>query len=397
MLFKPLDKDAFAKAILQTAQKAGLGSAVYDPETFSLKATDREIVIHLGNVFAEYLAAKPWQRNRVIEGFTKHFHGLTENVEPTAHQAKAALRPRVRERTYFEVQRLRDEIAGKHRPEILFRELGGGHLTLEVVLDQPDSLRSVSADNLTEWGLTFEDAVLIANDNLLALGLGRFQSPRPGLFVSAWHDVYDASRLHLSEIVSGLAVKGRPVAMVPNRNTLIITGADDADGLPAMARLTEEALKQPRPMTGYAFRLDGSWVPFLPPAGHPAFVPLHRLSVQTLAGDYEEQKGLLDALHKKIGVDLFVASVMVMEDRSSKDLSSVATWAEGVDALLPRVDKIAFIGADGGDEPNILGMADWMQVEVILGDLLEAQGLHPERFRVREFPTPEQLSRLELG
>lgn len=59
MLFKPLDKDAFAKAVLQIAQNAGLRPVVYDPEPFSLKAADREIVIHLGNVFTEYLDAKP--------------------------------------------------------------------------------------------------------------------------------------------------------------------------------------------------------------------------------------------------------------------------------------------------------------------------------------------------
>lgn len=120
-----------------------------------------------------------------MDGFTRQFRSLTETAKPSAEQAKAALCPRIRERTYFEVQRLRDEIAGTQRPEILFRELGGGHLTLEVVLDWPDSLRSVSADDLMEWGRTFENAVLIANDNLLTLGLGRFQSPRPGLFVSA--------------------------------------------------------------------------------------------------------------------------------------------------------------------------------------------------------------------
>lgn len=177
---------------------------------------------------------------------------------------------------------------------------------------------------------------------------------------------------------------------------MIITGADDADGLLAIARLTEEALKQPRPMTGYAFRLDNGWVLFLPPVGHPAFVPLHRLSVQTLAGDYEEKKGLLDALHEKQGVDTFVASVMVMEDRISKDLSFVATWAEGVDALLPRVDRVAFIGAGSANEPNMLGMADWTRLEAVLGDLMETQGLYPARYRVRAFLTREQLSRLGL-
>lgn len=397
MLFKPLDKDAFAQTVLRAAQEADLGPLVYDPAEFSLKGTDRDVTVHLGNVFAEYRAARPWQRNGILAGFMCQFQGLTETLEPSAEEARATLRPRIRERAYFGVLRLRDEIEGTQRSEPPFRELGGGHLTLEVVLGRPDTIRSVSAEHLADWGLTFEDALAIGNENLLRLGTSRFQSPRPGLFVSAWRDVYDASRLHLGEVVTGLPAKGRPVAMVPNRNTLIVTGADDPEGLAAMARLTEEALKQPRPMTGYAFRLDNGWVPFLPPVEHPAFVALHRLAVQTLAGDYEEQKGLLDALHKKNGLDVFVASVMVMEDRGTKDRSSVATWAEGADTFLPRMDKVAFIRPVEGKEPNVLGMADWARVKGVLGSLLEPQGLYPERFRGRGFPTEEQLGRLELA
>ena len=233
MLFKPLDKDAFAQTVLRAAQEADLGPLVYDPAEFSLKGTDRDVTVHLGNVFAEYRAARPWQRNGILAGFMCQFQGLTETLEPSAEEARAALRPRIRERAYFGVLRLRDEIEGTQRSEPPFRELGGGHLTLEVVLGRPDTIRSVSAEHLADWGLTFEDALAIGNENLLRLGTSRFQSPRPGLFVSAWRDVYNASRLHLGEVVTGLPAKGCPVAMVPNRNTLIVTGADLIDTLNA--------------------------------------------------------------------------------------------------------------------------------------------------------------------
>ena len=409
---KPLSRDDFARAALQAAEAAGLGPMNYDPDAFALKAQDARIVIHLGNAYAEYRAAKPWKRGPILAAFVRQFQGLTQAGEPSAEQARAALRPRIREHTFFETLRLRDRVDGTRSPNIPFRVIAGGHLTLEVVLDRPDTIRSVSSEELAEWGLTFEGALSLGNANLLALGAGRFRSPRPGLFVSAWEDAYDASRLHLDEVIGGLSVAGRPVAMIPNRDTLIVTGADDAAGLTAMARLAEDALKQPRPMTGCAFRLDGGWVPFLPGEGHPAYMPLHRLALQTLAGDYEDQKALLDALHKKEGLDVFVASLMlIQEDKGKEDkgkeaggkrgtdkaVSSVATWTEGVEALLPRADRLVFLRPRAGGEPDILGMAEWGRVEEVLGDLLEPQGLYPERYQVQSFPTAEQVDLLDLS
>jgi len=69
-------------------------------------------------------------------------------------------------------------------------------------------------------------------------------------YVSATNDAYDASRLLLPEFVRSLEVKGRPVALVPNRDTALVTGDDDLEGLKIITRIADEALDGPRPLSG---------------------------------------------------------------------------------------------------------------------------------------------------
>ena len=60
--------------------------------------------------------------------------------------------------------------------------------------------------------------------------------------MSATKDGYDASRLLLSDLVRQFEVRGEMIAMVPNREDLLITGSEDEDGLRGMLSLAAEAL-----------------------------------------------------------------------------------------------------------------------------------------------------------
>jgi len=133
--------------------------------------------------------------------------------------------------------------------------------------------------------------------------------------------------------------------MIPNRDTLIVTGADDEAGLTAMVSLAQEGLKQPRPISGIALRLDGDdWPPWLPDPSHPQYPEFRQLQLQSHGQDYAEQKELLDKLHQKNGVDVFVASYSGLEDKKGR-LLSYAVWPQGPVTLLPQTDLVAFIRA----------------------------------------------------
>ena len=70
-----------------------------------------------------------------------------------------------------------------------------------------------------------------------------------GVYLSVWAE-YDSSRLVLTEIVRQFRVKGDPVAMIPNRETLIVAGSEDEAGLEAMVSMASEGLTKPRPIRG---------------------------------------------------------------------------------------------------------------------------------------------------
>jgi hypothetical protein len=267
------------------------------------------------------------------------------------------------------------------------------------VLDYPDAVKSVGTSDLRDWGVGFDEAMAIARDNLWSRSNENFLPLAPGTYVSPWHDTHDCSRLYLHDLVWQLEVKGAHVAFVPNREVLIVTGSDDAEGLTRAAALAEEALNQTRAMTGIAFRLDGSnWVPFLPPADSPAYGPLKRLAMRSRLMDYTEQTEALNALAEKEGEDVFVGGHRVVE-REDGSWFSWAVWVEGItNALMPEADCITFGRATrkDGSPGEPYGWADWATVRRVCGDLMEPTDLYPPRYRVRSFPTAEQLQQLNL-
>ena len=64
-----------------------------------------------------------------------------------------------------------------------------------------------------------------------------------------------------------------------------------------------------------------------------------------------------------------------------------SVWSRGSLVLLPRTDQIAFI--QDGKDPL---MADWDRVVDVMADSMEPLDIYPERFRVSDFPTDEQLA-----
>jgi hypothetical protein len=245
-------------------------------------------------------------------------------------------------------------------------------------------MRSISQDDLDGWGVSFYEAFEAARHNLIQVQHA-FIGPKEGegVYLAATRDGYDSSRLILLDVIRQFRVAGDFVAMVPNPDTLIVTGSEDMKGLKGMLGLATNALKQPRPISGVAVRLDGDdWVPWLPDPSHPLHNKFRGLQLQSIGRDYADQKELLDGT-----TDIFVASFSVMEHKETEHLITYCVWPKDVLVLLPRTDKIAFM--QEGKNPL---MAAWDRVVEIVGDLMEPLDIYPERFQVSGFPTEEQLA-----
>ena len=69
-------------------------------------------------------------------------------------------------------------------------------------------------------------------------------------------------------------------------------------------------------------------------------------------------------------------------------MKSYCVWGEGVHALLPKTQYI-MLPTDGG----LAASGEWNVVRRQVGDLMQrVEDLYPARYRVREFPSQQQLA-----
>ena len=114
--------------------------------------------------------------------------------------------------------------------------------------------------------------------------------------------------------------------------------------------------------------LDGDrWNPFMVSTDHPAFTAFRKLRYSSLIRDYEDEKSARDEFNQKNGIDVFVASYTVYENKKENTLRSFGVWSEGVPTLLPVTDAVGF---DPEGEPSNPGD--------LLGHSSSASPLRPE-------------------
>ena len=89
---------------------------------------------------------------------------------------------------------------------------------------------------------------------------------RNGVYWGEWADSYDSSRILLTELIYRLSVDGDPVAFVPNRDQLWVTGTNNSAGLAAILKGGMEShFKQGHPLSPDLYVLeDGTWKVYVP-------------------------------------------------------------------------------------------------------------------------------------
>jgi hypothetical protein len=130
----------------------------------------------------------------------------------------------------------------------------------------------------------------------------------------------------------------------------------------------------------------------MPPPTRPSYAKFREVELRFFYTIYGEQKKLLDAAHKRGGIDIFVAtfSAVSKEDRGPV---SYCTWTKEVDTLLPVTQKVVFIQGEEG----AVALAEWDGVFEIVGHLMLLTDDYPRRYRVREFPDQAALEAIGLG
>ncbi|MBN6149346.1 hypothetical protein JR065_03270 [Xanthomonas sp. AmX2] len=394
-------QDAFAKLLLDALRKRGYpDELVYQPDEFRF-ADPRGRIINLHNAYHAYTTADRRGRAEVLRSYVAAFaegHG-EEDVSKTFEQVRPMLMPVLRHRGMLEELRLAH--VREHGWEVPFgavwRELAEDCVEL-LAIDRPDSTLTLTHGPKEAWGITLEEGLAIAHGNLRDATPDRFVEVAAGIFRGAWQDGYDTSRALLPDVLQRVPVKGRPVFMMPTRDCLLVVGDRDETAMAGMLELSLEAVANGRCISSLAFAYDDDRriVPFALPQ------PEHRRRQADLrrlldASAYSAQKEFLEKIHEANQDDIFVASYRVFEENDGSGRQfSVATWTQGVEASLPRAERIAFVALKGeADADADVVFADWHKVVAVVAELMEQEpDFYPPRFRVCGFPSEAQLRQL---
>ena len=318
----------------------------------------------------------------------RNWFGALKDMPEDFEDAKPDLMPVVRSRSHFELNSLRGEVESG-TPISWPYQAFGEHFGTGMVYDLPSSMRSISQPNLDAWGVTFYEAMEVARENLSALP-AKFVGPQSGegAYLSATGDSYDASRLLLTDIIRQLKVNGDPVAMIPNRENLVVVGSEDAEGLSGMLKMATEALKQPRPISGIALRLDGDeWVPWLPDALHPLYKDFQQLLFPVARAGLRLSRRTCSTSCTKRRARTCSWRASPRSKPRTAGFSALRHGRKRRTRCCPRRTCWCSVGSAGR-----LRMVEWQKVTDVAGDLMEPLDIYPFRYRVREFPSEKQLA-----
>jgi hypothetical protein len=377
-------QDRFARRVLETIKKTGVADASYDSDEFAIRlrqtADDAEHgTAYLHNIYRELASASRSEQRDRIETFVRAVVFAPE-LPSEWDLVAPLLRPVLRPGTFG--------FGTAHGLVLQSRPAGLPFLAEYVVIDQPDSMAYVTTNHHELWHVTPKVVFDTARRNIATdeptLPAGLTTSPRMIRLVEGG-DAYWASRLLLAGGLVQFAdrVGGRPVAFVPDTGGVTVMNDDPAAVAGYLASVEQEYREAARPLSPQAYTVDadGQIVVYPAPADHPAAERVHRASLVLAAAEYASQAEALASSESA-----FVAKLIVAEGNDR--VFTVASWAEGVDTLLPRADYVAFSGSEGD-----AFLVAWRIVEQE-ATLIPVYGLRPDRYRVRSWPPADVIRTL---
>jgi hypothetical protein len=392
---KPSRAD-FAEMVIHALHKAGIDKEKIDQSEsdFSLKLPGGA-TIFLSNVYANFCSAPRKVRQSILSEFITSAASIPElpAIPSDFATVKPSLMPVIRDAASSSMIQLLSRKNGKNDPgvEVVLKNLAGG-LVVGLAYDTARNITSINSDFFEQWGVSLDEAFKTAKDNLWEKTDPNRLAGQDGVYWGQWADSYDSSRILLTELIYRLSVDGDPVAFVPNRDHLVVTGTNNSAGLAAILKGGMEShFKHGHPLSPDLYVLaDGTWKVHVPEDKSLREMWM-KIKRQRDAIDYSQQQKLLNEIHEIEDIDIFVASYKIYE-RKDGFAYSACVWTSGIDSSLPRSENIAFMS--DVENPDYF-VVPWEAAASVVGNLLELEpDLAPVRYRAREFPSEEQLARL---
>jgi uncharacterized protein YtpQ (UPF0354 family) len=390
-------RDGFAQLVIRRFAKAGMSDLEYRESDFSIQRPGTSNAVFLYNVYQNYCQADPRGRTTLLNRFVSAF-AADSKIPTDLESAKKTFMPVLRDFRYISLSRLALESRGTTdvhlTPELPFAP----ELSVLCACDFQDSISLVNKDKLDAWGITLEDAVVTAKENLRdRTAPNGFTRLNNGVFLGSWNDSYESARLILPDYFYRLPLQGDPVAFIPNRDILFVCGELDKAGIQF---ILEEGAKThfengyPLSPSLYVLR-EGHWEKFTP---EDAGLQKQLLDLQRRreATDYAEQQKYLTAIYERDGKNIFVAGCQLFKENDGSHFTH-CVWSKDVDSLLPITDELTLfldVGVPEGQSVDNIRLP-WDEAQTHLGEFMEpVEGLIPGRVRVRKFPDSTLLEKL---
>lgn len=389
---RPDARQLFLEQAIAVAERIdGMGTITREPDQFGLRIDigGRDHRVFLGNLFAETRELAPEERTARIERLLSAM--LTSDEEPGWDEARDQLRPVLRAATFAfsELSELQADDADK----AMVRCGALPFLSELLALDRGQSMAYVNHQRLKEWSVAPELAREHAHANLAAIEHAiepyDAQAGYPIWNVLLADDTFTASFLLRPGWLQSFAdkVPGRPVAAIPERATMVVSG----DGSPAaLARLSELAEREwsasPRAISPALYTVDdaGKVIPLELPRAHELAAKVRLSHLRLAGGEYHHQAEVLNERHERDEVDLYVAAYSIIH-RDDLPPVSYCVWGEQSECLLPYTDLVLFVGGEDPDDWHFA--VRWSDVAELAGKCWQpAAGLEPPRMHAVHWP-----------
>jgi uncharacterized protein YtpQ (UPF0354 family) len=226
-----------------------------------LRANGADVTADLSNFYAAY-ARNPAQLDAVVQTFVRVMLGIQPDRSASDYAALAG-------RLYPMLKPLEmlAEVRERNLPMLAYREFLAD-LIIAYVIDEERSVSYINEEHLERWDVDVQDVHERAIENLRRRTEEDVRYTVVGeseqrLFIFNSGDGYDATRLLLSDVLSGWAreVPGNLVIGVPNRDFLIAFSDANPEILRAVAaQVQADAAQREYALTEQLFMLAGDVV-----------------------------------------------------------------------------------------------------------------------------------------
>jgi hypothetical protein len=390
---KPSDpRDLFAREVEQVVRSfPGVLNVQRVPDDFALEVTSsgEPRRVYLENLFVESREMSPEQRRDRI---AFHFNGVTAPPRTDSwSEARETFVPALRGATYgIELWSQHAEAAFVRHPFLPF-------VDLVVAMDQPTSMSWVARSGLAKWGVGEADVLSAAAARVGALdgaAIRLYDDLNGPLWMVDTNDTYESSRLLVPGWLASFKgkVEGRPIAIIPERATLIVGGDERPEMVERLASMAEREFDSSNRRLSpaiYTVDDDGRIVPYVRASHDPLAVKVRIGHEQLAMYEYGTQKEVLDKLYEATGHEVFVASYQVFQTDDG-GVRSRCVWTRGARSYLPRAERVVLLILGDGHGAKPKSVVD-VPFEAIEGRLTKVPDLHPARFETSQFPSDAEL------